>query len=102
MPTEIRFAVSTCSKEKIEEVKQEYSVLKPILEKLEKLPTDQKKLPLAVEHARLSNEEEKHMIQEGYLKREGDKYYLPEIIRHALEFKYERGARPRVLAWTLK
>lgn len=102
MPSEIRSAVSTCSKEKIEEVKQEYSALKPILEKLEKLPADQKKLPLSVEHAQLTNDEEKHMIQEGYLKREGDKYYLPEIIRHALEFKYERGARPRVLAWTLK
>ena len=40
--------------------------------------------------------------EEGYLKRDGDKFYLPEIIRHALGFKYEKGARPKVLALTLK
>ena len=46
--------------------------------------------------------EEKVMKQEGYLRIENDKYYLPEIIRHALNFKYERGARPKVLSLLLK
>lgn len=41
------------------------------------------------------------MKQAGYLTREGDNLYLPEIIRHALGFRYERGARPRVLALIL-
>jgi hypothetical protein len=41
------------------------------------------------------------MKQEGYLKIDNDKYYLPEIIRHALKFKYERGARPKVLSLLL-
>ena len=102
MPTEIRTAVSTCSMEKIDEVKQEYAVLKPIFENLQTLPEEHKTLPLLPEHANLSSDEERHMIQEGYLKREGDKFYLPEIIRHALGFKYGKGARPKVLALTLK
>ena len=102
MPTEIRTAVSTCSSEKIEEVKQEYVSLKPIFEKLQALPEDHKTLPLLPEYAKLSSDEERYMIREGYLKREGDVLYLPEIIRHALGFKYGKGARPKVLALTLK
>ena len=31
------------------------------------------------------------MKQEGYLKIDNDRYYLPEIIRHALKFKYENN-----------
>lgn len=102
MPTEIRTAVSTCSKEKVDEVKQEYAALQPILEKFENLTEEHKTLPLLPEYAGLSSDEERSMIREGYLKRDGDKFYLPEIIRHALGFKYSKGARPKVLAFTLK
>lgn len=102
MPTEIRTAVSRCSEEKLGEVKQEYSALKPIFEKLEQLPTEEKSLPLDAEHAKLDIDDEKLMIAEGYLKRDGDKYYLPEIIRHALGFKYGKGARPKVLSLMFK
>lgn len=42
------------------------------------------------------------MKQEGYLKIDNDRYYLLEIIRHALKFKYEKGARPKVLSLLLK
>lgn len=42
------------------------------------------------------------MTEIGYLKRDGEKLYLPEIIRHALGFRYEKGARPRVLSLLLK
>ena len=48
------------------------------------------------------NLEEKSIIQSGYLTRDGEKLYLPEIIRHALGFRYEREARPRVLSLLLK
>ena len=102
MPTEIREAVSTCSTEKIEEVKQEYAMLKPIFERLQDLPEEHRTLPLLPEYAKLTNDEEGYMVREGYLKREDDKFYLPEIIRHALRFKYGRGARPKVLVLTLK
>ena len=86
----------------MKEVKQEYSVLRPIFERLEQLSTEEKILPLDPDHAKLNSLEEKNMIQEGYLKREGDKYYLPEIARHALGFRYSKGARPKVLSLTLK
>lgn len=102
MPAEIRHAVSICSTEKIDEIKMEYAFLKPIFEKLEKLPLEQKILPLDLNENVLSRTEEKLMMQEGYLIRDGERLYLPEIVRHALGFHYARGARPKVLSLLLK
>ena len=102
MPAEIRNAVSNCSKDKIKEIKAEYENLKPIFEKLENLSSEKKTLPMNLEEDALTASEEKSMIQSGYLTRDGEKLYLPEIIRHALGFRYERGARPRVLSLLLK
>lgn len=102
MPSEIRNAVSICSREKIDEIKMEYEELNPILEKLAGLPQGKKVLPLNLGEESLSSSEEKLMIQEGYLTRDKEKLYLPEIIRHALGFRYEKGARPKVLSLILK
>ncbi len=102
MPTEIRRAVSECSKNKIDEIKQEYADLKPIFDKLENLPPAKKLLPLNLGDGALSATEEKLMRQEGYLAGDGEKLYLPEIVRHALGFKYDGGARPKVLSLLLK
>ena len=102
MPTEIRHAVSVCSTEKIAEIRTEYEDLKPILDKLENLSPEKKVLPLNLGDDALTSNEEKLMIQEGYLTRDGEKLYLPEIIRHALGFRYEKGARPKVLSLLLK
>lgn len=102
MPVEIKNAVATCSVEKMNEAKQEYAALKPIVEKLEQLSPEEKVLPLDPEHAKLNNDEEKIMVSEGYLKRDGEKFYLPEIARHALGFRYSKGARPKVLSLTLQ
>ena len=95
-------AVSNCSKDKIKEIKAEYENLKPIFEKLENLSSEKKTLPMNLEEDALTASEEKSMIQSGYLTRDGEKLYLPEIIRHALGFRYERGERPRVLSLLLK
>ena len=102
MPVEIRNAVSRCSKEKIDEIKMEYKMLNPIFSKLEELPVEKKKLPLNLGDDSLNAMEEKIMIQEGYLTRDGEKLYLPEIVRHALGFSYEKGARPKELSLLLK
>lgn len=103
MPAEIRKAVSICSEKKIEEIKTEYKELEPIFLKLENLEPEEKVLPLNLTgNNALSNAEEKVMIQEGYLTRYGGKLYLPEIVRHALGFKYGKGARPKVLSLFLK
>ncbi len=102
MPSDIRSAVSICSKAKSNEIKTEYAVLKPILEKLEELPQNKKKLPLNPRENPLTPVEEKLMIQAGYLTRDGQKLYIPEILRHSLGFQYERGARPKVLSLMFK
>ena len=74
----------------------------PIFEKLENLSESKKKLPMNAEEGLLTAKEEKLMLQAGYLIRDGEKLYLPEIIRHALGFRYEKGARPRVLSLLFK
>lgn len=87
---------------KISEIRQEIKALEPILDKLENAPAEKKILPFHNDTFHLSQTEEKVMKQEGYLRVENDKYYLPEIIRHALKFRYERGSRPKVLSLLLK
>jgi hypothetical protein len=98
MPVEVKNAVQACSAKKVEEIEDEMKRLKPILEKLKAGSVDQKTLPFASSTFDFSTQEEKLMKQEGYLIVDDGKYYLPEIIRHALNFKYERGARPKVLS----
>lgn len=102
MPAEIKKAVSKCSVEKVNEISQEMKALKPIFDKLKNGSEAQRSLPFHSDTFNLSASEEKLMKQEGYLRVENEKYYLPEIARHALNFKYEKGARPKVLSLTLK
>lgn len=102
MPAEVRKAVSECSKAKIEEIKTEYADLQPIFNKLEQLPPGKKLLPLNLGEEALTVAEERLMRQEGYLAVDGEKQYLPEIVRHALGFKYDGGARPKVLSLLLR
>ena len=102
MPAEIKKAVSECSNEKIGEIKEEIKALAPIFDKLENAPVGDKVLPFYGDTFNFTQSEEKIMRQEGYLRVENDKYYLPEIIRYALKFKYGKGARPRVLSLLLK
>ncbi|MCC8047280.1 MAG: hypothetical protein LIP12_17630 [Clostridiales bacterium] len=102
MPAEIKAAVSKCSNDKITEIKNEIKALGPIFDKLENASAEKKVLPFSSTTFNLTQEEERIMKQEGYLQIENDKYYIPEIIRHALNFKYGKGARPRVLSLLLK
>lgn len=101
MPSEIKKAVPKCSSYKISEIKQEILALKPILDKLEGAPSEMKTLPFYSDTFNFSSGEEKILKQEGFLKVDNDKYYLPEIVRHALKFKYGKGARPKVLSLIL-
>lgn len=102
MPVEIKKAVSDCSSEKIGQIREEIKALGPIFDKLENAPAESKVLPFFSDTFNLTPAEEKIMRQEGYLRVENDKYYLPEIIRHALKFRYGKGARPKVLSLLLK
>lgn len=102
MPTEIKKAVSECSADKIGEIKDEIKALGPIFDKLENASSESKILPFSSDTFSLTQAEEKIMKQEGYLRIDNERYYLPEIIRHALKFKYGKGARPKVLSLLLK
>jgi len=102
MPAEIKKAVSECSMDKIGEIRDEMKALGPIFDKLEHAPAEDKILPFSSDTFQLTQGEEKIMKQEGYLRKDNDRYYLPEIIRHALKFKYGKGARPKVLSLLLK
>ncbi len=101
MPAEIKKAVSECSNDKIGEIRDEIKALGPIFDKLEHAPSENKILPFYSDTFQLSQAEEKIMKQEGYLRVDHERYYLPEIIRHALKFKYGKGARPKVLSLLL-
>lgn len=101
MPAEIKKAVSECSTDKIGEIKDEIKALGPIFDKLENAPVENKVLPFSSDTFNLTQGEERIMKQEGYLRIDNDRYYLPEIIRHALKFKYGKGARPKVLSLLL-
>lgn len=102
MPKEIKKAVQACSDAKIGEIKQEMKSLKTVIEKLEIAPDSKKLLPFSSGAFDLTSKEEAMMIQEGLLKIDNGKYYIPEIIRHSLKFKYEKGARPKVLSLLFK
>ncbi len=98
MPAEIRKAVERCSSAKVVEIEDEIAALKPVFEKLRNVSNEKKVLPFTSEEFDLSAQQEKLLKQEGFLKFDNDKYYMPEIIRHALGFKYQKGARPKVLS----
>ena len=70
----------------------------PVLKKLQNAPDNQKELPLPLGTDIINSDERRQLEIQGYLKTTRDGYYLPEIIRHALGYKYVRGGRPKVLS----
>lgn len=98
MPMEIRRAIPTCSDEKYVEIKDEMKSIYQILKKFEDMDQNEKQLPLTLDMISLTGEEISKLESQGYLREVDKKYYLPEIIRFALGFKYTKGARPRVLS----
>lgn len=102
MPTEIRKAVPKCSQVKIDEFKQERPMIKEIFEKMDRVDEEKKVLPLVRGNFGLNQDEEEMLRKEGYLKESNNQLYLPEIIRHALGYRYSKGARPKVLSLLIK
>ena len=98
MPKQIREAIPDCSREKYKEIRDEMKAIYQILKKFEDMPEDEKVLPLTLDKISLTGEEIARLENQGYFIMADKKYYFPEIIRFALEFKYEKGARPRVLS----
>lgn len=98
MPVEIKNAIEPCSKDKLEEIEAEMKSIYLILVKFTKLETEKRQLPVTLDKIDLTGEEIARLEAQGYLKISDKKYYLPEIIRLALGYKYEKGARPKVLS----
>ena len=98
VPAEIRQAIPKCSKEKLAEIKTEMKSIYQILERLMNMSEEEKRLPLLLDKINLTGEEISKLENQGYLISLDKKYYLPEIIRTAFGFRYEKGVRPRVLS----
>ncbi|MCD8069146.1 MAG: hypothetical protein LUE87_09725 [Lachnospiraceae bacterium] len=98
MPTDIRRAIPNCSREKYKEIESEMKSIYQILKKFQNMEESEKQLPLTLDKINLTGEEISRLEGQGYLISSDKKYYMPEIIRFALGFKYEKGARPKVLS----
>lgn len=102
MPIDIRNAIDPCSKDKISEIESEMKYIYDILKRFMKMDEEKKTLPMTLDKIQLTGEEISRLEAQGFLKISDKKYYLPEIIRRALGFRYEKGARPRVLSLLVK
>ncbi len=99
VPQVIRNSVDECSKRKIEEISQENPTLGKILNKLkDKLDLDSRRIPFSQEQVKLEPGEISILEDNGVITKERGEYYMPEIFRRGLEFKYRIGARPRVIS----
>jgi MinD-like ATPase involved in chromosome partitioning or flagellar assembly len=99
LPADIKHAIPSCSEKKLEEIYSEMPNIKSILTKFEKANIE-KELPIKTEtmNSVLSVSERSQLEAQGFLTFAGNDYYIPEIIRHALGYKYAHGSRPRVLS----
>lgn len=102
MPLEIRNAILPCSEDKLEEIKSEMKNIYEILQKFMDMDSEKKTLPMTLDKIELTGEQISRLEGQGFLKISDKKYYLPEIIRLALGFRYEKGARPKVLSLLVK
>lgn len=93
MPNRMKHAIQECSKEKYNDVETEIVQLKPIFSKLKSVKNEDKTVPLKEDVLlQLTIEEKKTLMNYGYLKEVDNEYYIPEIIRYALDFnKAKRG-----------
>ncbi|MDR3146137.1 MAG: hypothetical protein LBU21_07655 [Treponema sp.] len=99
LPADIKHAIPSCSEKKLEEIYSEMPNIKTILTKFENADIE-KELPIKTEtmNSVLSVSERSQLEAQGFLTLAGNDYYIPEIIRHALDYKYAHGSRPRVLS----
>lgn len=102
MPKKIRDAIEPCAKDKLEEMKQEMPKIYNILQKFNDKGITVRQLPLELEKISLSVDELDRLERHGFIKVSEKQYYLPEIIRRALGYRYKVGARPKVLSLLIK
>lgn len=101
-PEAIRQSLVPCSKDKIKEIKEEYPSLKDWADKIDKLPSEKRKIPFTLEQIESDKDTIKMLIEIGAVYEDRDKegvesYYIPEIFRAGLGFTYANRAKPRIL-----
>ena len=97
VPSEIRNVVAPCGGEKIKEIEIENPTLRDIFSKLKQLPEDNKQAPFVREQLNLSPEDIQMLEGNGVILREAEEYYMSEIFRQGLDFKYKSRGRPNVI-----
>jgi len=95
VPAAIRKVIKNCSVYKIDEITKENPILQEIFTKL--LSSPEKQIPFKSDGVKLTSDELKTLEDNGVIIREDESYYMAEIFRLGLDFKYQKGARPRVL-----
>jgi MinD-like ATPase involved in chromosome partitioning or flagellar assembly len=99
VPPAIRKSVDECSLQKIKEIKEENPHLSSIMNKLKSdTNMEVKRIPFNREQVDLELSEITMLEHNGVIIKEKEGYYMPEIFRRGLDFKFKKGARPRVLS----
>ncbi|MDM8548926.1 hypothetical protein QUF72_02565 [Desulfobacterales bacterium HSG2] len=96
-PAAIRNALDPCSKKKIEEIRQEITVLEDIFAKLETIPEQDRQIPFDKDTLGITSDEIEILKNMGIVTLHKGEYYMPEIIRRGLNFGLAGGGRPKVL-----
>ena len=95
-PAAVRSAIAPCSRDKIEEIKQEIPRLNGIFEKF--LQKSDRSIPFQANEFNLTADEIKFLESVGIILEDEKKYYIPEIFRNGLGFSVSYRARPKVVA----
>ena len=97
VPSEIRGVVAPCGEEKIKEIEIENPTLGNILSKLKQLSEENKQTPFVREQLSLSLKDVQMLEENGVILRDAEEYYMSEIFRQGLDFKYKSAGRPNVI-----
>lgn len=92
----MRGAIEICSRKKVEELEQEIQGLKPIFDKLRKLPQASKIIPVATtSKLRLNDQQKSFLMDQGILieDEKDNQLYMPEIIWKGLGFQSSKRGR---------
>src|SRR5215475_665179 len=94
-PTAMRRALPACSREKIRAISQENRPVGDLFQRLRGLSEDVRKVPFTLETVDLTPADARLLEANGVLFREEDKYWIPEIYRHGLDFGVTGASRPK-------
>ena len=99
-PAAMRSAIEDCSRERVKEIKSENPALREILDRISQQPSENRFNPLGpndLQNLGLSKADIDLMVMNGAIFLSNGEYYIPEILRVGLGFRYAGGARRKVV-----